>query len=189
MADSSERVYGAMTSETSHHDFEKIFDSFKSSAFRLEALDLYHDTAEASDFVRYLAGEFFPESKNSEWCRWVQEQRTLGKRVQRVHVVSMPLTPYIKFEIDWRYIFNESAGEQIYLLDRSHLLNTRFPLADFWLFDNEVLFQMAYDSEGKFVDAQQDTDKSSILVHQELVRTLLSSSIPLRKFLSDLRTA
>ena len=181
--------HAVTTLDNSRHDFDDVFDSFKHSAFRLEALDTYRDVEEASDFERFLKGELFPESKNAEWCAWVQEQTNLSKEVQRVHVVSMPLTPYMRFEIDWRYIFNESAGERIYIIDRSKLPDLEFPLKDFWLFDDNILFEMSYDSEGRFLSAKADADDSSVVAHQRLAQALMSSAMSLRKFLSYLRTA
>ncbi len=171
------------------NDFAHLFDSFEHSAFRLENLDTYSALDEADDFQRFLRGEPLPVSTNEEWCDWIRNQTLSGKVIQRVHVISLPLSPYLQFEIDWRYVYNSTAGENIYLLERSKVPRNIQPLTDYWLFDDKVVVNLQYDSNGYFLRGEADDVPQSVSLHREASVSLLSIATPLKQFLAKKRTA
>src|SRR4051794_34587810 len=91
--------------------FGHQFESFKRSAFRLESLDHYSVPEEAVDYHRFLRGEELPTSTEDEWAQFVKKSVAQGKFIQRVHVVPAQLTPYLRYEIEWGYLYSSVAGE------------------------------------------------------------------------------
>lgn len=170
-------------------EFEDLFDSFTESAFRFESLDSYMIPEEAVEYRRFLNGEPLPTADKDQWGQFVRQNVADHKKIQRVHAVSMPLTPYLRFEIDWGYLFGSAAGEDIYLIDRDSAPQAAQKVSDFWLFDRKTLVIMKYDSEGHFIHGRQDDDPSVISTHVEVMSSLLKRAIPLKAFLAEVRNA
>jgi hypothetical protein len=172
-----------------HEDFGNLFERFGRRAFRLEKLDRYSVPEEAEDYSRFIAGEPLPNSTGEDWCQFVHEKVRLGRTIQRVHIVSKPLTPYIKFEIDWRYSYSSNAGEDIYLLERAKIPSSLNVAHDFWLFDDQILILMHYDVNGSFCSVERENDPHVISAYREASISILSLATPLRQHIAQARTA
>ena len=170
-------------------NFSNLFDSFENTAFRLETLDTYSLPDEADDLQRFLSGEPLPLSTNREWCAWIRKNVELGKVIQRVHVVSVPLSPYVKFEINWRYVYNSAAGENIYVIEKSKVPTGIRLLTDYWLFDGRVAVHMRYDSNGRFLGGETDDVERSVSLYRDASISLMSLATPLKQFLAESRAA
>ena len=116
-------------------DFSGIFDWFGQSAFRLETLDHYAMEYEEEAVQRFLAGEPRDTSTSMGGCSG-SEPLCGGRRMQRVHVVSEPLSDYLRFEITG-YRLNVEAGEDVRILPRQATAGLDLPDHDFWLFDGQ----------------------------------------------------
>ncbi|MGH3930353.1 MAG: DUF6879 family protein [Pseudonocardiaceae bacterium] len=119
-------------------DFDAVFDRFRVSAFRLETLPRYADD-EGEEYALFLAGEQLPERspRTVPWLRRVADTTAAGKHWQRVHVLSQPLTDYLRFELVG-YQANAEAGEHVRLADRGAHPQLATLHQDFWLFDAET---------------------------------------------------
>jgi hypothetical protein len=177
-----------MTTTIPREDFARLFQTFSISAFRLEMLDKYTVPSEEIDYARFLAGEELPKTNETDWARIVRMQISEGKIMQRVHVVSMPLTSYLKFEIDWGYIYNSAAGEQIHLLDRKKVSDDVLRMTDYWLFDRKTLIVMQYDKDGRFLNPVREDSPPVLAACINTADSLLSVATPLKTFLSQIRT-
>src|SRR6267154_3437167 len=169
-------------------EFQPLFQSFKHEAFRLETLDQYLVVPEEREFKRFLNGEPLPEVQNKPWCDQIRNNISQGKRMRRVHVLTLPLTPYLRFEIDWGYIFSLAAGEEIFILNRNQLSD--FSLiqdGDFWLFDDNILIRMLFDDTGKQLGRERDNDPEAISNCRAIRDRLLPLATPLRTFLRSER--
>ncbi|WP_329132422.1 hypothetical protein OG552_13035 [Streptomyces sp. NBC_01476] len=131
-----------------------LFDSFKSEAFRLETLDDYSKSGSVVAYRLFLAGLPQPEDYNADWVEEVRASTAAGKRIYRVHVLSRPLTPYLRFELGWGYRKNMTGGEEFFVLDITGRDNPLSGVGDFWLFDGEDVATMGYAGEGKFLGAE-----------------------------------
>ncbi|MFC5662290.1 DUF6879 family protein [Kitasatospora misakiensis] len=133
-------------------EFGRLFASFQRTAFRLETLDLYDVEEEQEEFAAFLAGEPMPP----EWQDnpWVRSMTDLGKTVARVHVLTSPLTDYLRYELS-AYPGNITAGETIGIIDRATQQVVGLPDHDFWLFDDTEVYRMHYTADGKFVGAEK----------------------------------
>ncbi|MGP3969489.1 DUF6879 family protein [Streptomyces sp. 6N223] len=126
--------------------------SFKREAFRLETLDAYDIPRLADHFHAFMAGEEQPESfRNTPWVTTVRDATKSGKRIYRVHVLSRPLTDYLRYELGWGYHRNAEAGEEFFILDTTDRKNPLGAVPDFWLFDESAVSVMRYDENGAFL--------------------------------------
>jgi hypothetical protein len=68
----------------------------------------------------------------------------------RVHILSRPLTDYLRFELGWGYTRNAEAGEEFFILDTTEQPNPLPEAPDFWLFDETTPVVMHYDETCAF---------------------------------------
>ncbi|KNE82141.1 MULTISPECIES: DUF6879 family protein [Streptomyces] len=138
-----------MTSSSS--DFGELFDTFREEAFRLETLATYNIPRSERNLRAFLAGEAQPPDYNEEWLSEVRCHTGAGKRVYRVHVLSRPLTDYLRYELGWGYTKNMTAGEEFFILDTTERANPLEGVPDFWFFDSRAAAVMHYDEAGTFL--------------------------------------
>lgn len=131
--------------------FGRLFESFERTAFRLETLAVYDVEEEADEFGRFLAGE--PMGPDWEDNPWIRSMTDRGKQVARVHVLTSPLTDYLRYELS-AYPGNISAGESIGIIDLADGPGPALPDHDFWLFDDREVYRMHYTSAGRFIGAE-----------------------------------
>jgi hypothetical protein len=158
---------------------DRFGDLLGERTFRLELLDSYHAANESEPFRRFLAGEPNDPAWREPWKQFVSLARRRGKHMARVHIVSEPLTDYVRFELDWVYPANVAAGEDVRILPRGLTANLELPNTDYWLFDDHQVGIMTYDDAGNWlhVDLVDDPD-----VVRQYVRgrdTAMQHAIPL----------
>lgn len=146
----------------SPEEFDAHFDAFRATAFRLEKLSWYSDETEDAELASYLAGEPLPERspRTEPWLKRILETTAAGKRWQRVHVVSHPLTDYLRFELVG-YEANVAAGEDVRIASRDAHPELDACQHDFWLFDAETsrpfALLMGYDDTGRLTSFEHTT--------------------------------
>lgn len=84
--------------------------------------------------------------------------------MQRVHVVTEPVTDYMTFELTWSYAYNVAAGEDVRIvsLARNDPWPAEIPRDDFWLFDEQELFQLVYDADDSWLGVEHITDHHAV---------------------------
>jgi hypothetical protein len=70
-----------------------------------------------------------------------------------------------------------AAGEDIRIAEATPTL---LALGDFWLFDNQAVFMMEYDQEGRFLGSSQVLEPLNI--YRQMKHLALSSSTPYLEF-------
>ena len=166
--------------------FADAFEVFEREAFRLELLPCYDVPQDHARYRQYLAGEPLPSAPKQFWIDYLGRMVTSGRHVRRVHVLPACFTPYLRYEIEWGYLYSAQAGEEIYLLpdcDYPSIVGTAQVL-DFWLFDDRIAFNMHYDAEGHFLDAMATTDEAEVRRLVKIKQTLLQVAMPLRQWLA-----
>jgi hypothetical protein len=148
-------------------------ENFKQSAFRLEALPAYSMPEEAEMLTAFRRGERVRLPEDHPWPPLVRTHCSTGKVMQRVRVVSHPLTDYERFELSL-YPHSVDAGEDIRITDDPSL---RY--ADFWLFDSQTVIVIRYDAEGRFTGIHQPSD---VVTYRAIRDRVLEYSIPLAEF-------
>ena len=158
-------------------DLGKLFESFRSSAFRLECLPTYQVPQDVQWLRRFRAGEDRPQERdNRPWLTTVRNAKERGARMQRVRLVQSPLSEYQRFQFSWGYVENMGAGEEIYIVDQEPdgLLRV-----DFWLFDDELAVVLEYDDEGRFV---RPVVAESLAPYRQARDMALKSCMPFREY-------
>jgi len=130
-------------------EFDRLFQTFERTAFRLEALDRYAVPIEDEPVRRFLAGEPVDTDWLTPYLTLVQRAAAAGKRLQRVRVVSEPPTDndYLRYEFAY-YPYSIAAGEDIRVLSRAQAERLDLPDRDFWLFDSRLVALMRFDRDG-----------------------------------------
>ncbi|MFI1384813.1 DUF6879 family protein [Embleya sp. NPDC020886] len=162
---------------TSSSGFTDLFDTFDREAFRLETLDDYGRSGNVNAYKTYLAGGPKPDGYNAGWLSELNAHTGAGKRVYRVHIVSRPLSSYLRFELGWGYRTNMTAGEEFFILDVTDRPNPLLGVPDFWLFDAEVTAVMNYDGAGGFsgADVLPEDRTPEFVAHRD---TALDHAVP-----------
>lgn len=137
-------------------DLNTLFTSFRYSAFRLETLDWYDVDAEAEPLQAWLAGRSLPvDPVNGEWLDIVRDAVAAGKTMQRVHVMTVPLTGYVHWELGWFQRHSAAAGEDIWLLPHYGGFWPRGLMRlDWWLFDDERVAIFRFDDRARLTDIE-----------------------------------
>lgn len=148
------------------HEFSVITHPFRYSAFRLEALQDYGGSGEDAELAAFLAGQPRPpRPEHDQWAEVIRGHVHEGRILQRVHVVTEPLTDYIRWELSWGYAPSVEAGEDVRVIavpagqQWPHDVQQR----DFWLFDASELYDMHYDQDGMWLGVEQVTDPGRIV--------------------------
>jgi hypothetical protein len=149
---------GKRITELDTEEFGRLFTSFEHTAYRLETLQRYDVAYEREPFTAFLAGH--PVSRESEWVGVITAAVQAGKTMRRVHVVTEPLTDYLRFEMA-SYRRNWEAGEDVRILPVTEWPD--LPRHDYWLFDSRDLWAMEYTDGGQFLHAEQVDDAAEIV--------------------------
>lgn len=130
--------------------------TFQYSLFRLETLQAYSGSSEDEAFAAFRAGQPIPVTPELQaWCARVRRRVSDGRTVQRVHVVTEPLSEYMRFELA-SYAPNVEAGEYVRVLPiaQGGSWPTDVPHEDFWLVDSVELWDMIYAEDGRWLGAE-----------------------------------
>jgi len=163
-------------------DLSSWLSTFRQRAFRLETRDHYDVPQEAEWFHAFLRGDGLPDlsPENDSWLKLVSDHCSSGKRMQRVHIVSQPLSDYCRFELAM-YASSVAAGEEIRILERDQMPKLRRMQEDFWLFDDAAVVVLDYDENGRF---QGTKDAKDLTHYREVASLTLTHSIHLDEYLA-----
>lgn len=146
--------------------FDAAFETALSSVFRLETLQSYGNSGEDPALEAFVTGQpHVLTTGKRNWTALVRARRRAGCTMQRVHVVTEPLTDYMQFELTWGYAPNVEAGEDIRIIPvvEGQSWPVGVPHAtDFWLFDAHQLYVMDYDPDGTWLGAELVADPARI---------------------------
>lgn len=132
---------------------------FRYSLFRLETLQNYSGSSEDEAFAEWRRTGRLPVTAELEqWCVRTRQAVAVGCRVQRVHVVTEPLSDYVRFELA-SYAPNVQSGEEVRIISvRGGRWPTDVSAGDFWLIDARKLWTMRYAADGAWLGAEPTTD-------------------------------
>jgi hypothetical protein len=153
--------------ELSWDEWHQQFREFDHSAFRLELQTEYWVEHERAEVERFLAGDLTPrlQPETSDWYQLIQRHRREGKSFGRIRVHDEPLTGYQQW-LRWVSRWNVQAGEDQRYLTRAkaHEIGL-LPAAgdvDWWLFDENRLVEMRFDTEHRMVSRWLTSDPDRI---------------------------
>jgi hypothetical protein len=158
-------------------DLRRLFATFEHTAFRLEVRESYYERAQLAQF---LAGEPVDLSGMDGWLGLIVKARVVGKRFERVRVVSTPHSDYTRFGL-WLCQYNSWAGEDIRYLDRQDA--TGLPNHDYWLLDSSRLYRMHFADDDDLLGAELVEDPAVIVEHNRWRDLAWHDAIPYTTYL------
>lgn len=170
--------------------WRSLFTTFRSSAYRLETLQSYGSSGEDASFAAFLAGETYTRSAGKTW--WldcIAAAHARGASMGRVHVVTEPLTDYMRYEIAWAYAPNVAAGEDIRIVPVGagqwpDDLPPPGSTTDYWLFDDTELYRMHYGAGAAWLGAQHVTDPDAVAHAREWREAARRRAVPWRAYIA-----
>ncbi len=167
---------------------DELFATFAVSAFRLETLQHYEVNDDDPRRRAFKEGRPLPPRPGkTESMRMVQAATSAGKRVHRVHIVDLPLSDYLRYELAV-YPENISVGEDVRIADRAAHPGLRALNTDFWLFDAETRFPSVvwfrYKPDGVCISRDYSNDPADIRQAREQRDLALDHSLRLSEFLT-----
>jgi hypothetical protein len=166
----------------------ELWETFRASAFRLEALQYYVLAEDEPRRQAFREGRPLPPRPGkTESLRMITGAVAAGKRVQRAHVVDLPLSDYIRYELAV-YPENIAAGEDVRIAPRSAHPGLRDLTTDFWLFDAEdtrpAVVWFRYAPDGRVISRDYSGDPREIGLAREQRDLALACSLSLSEFLA-----
>ncbi len=153
--------------------------------FRLEAQPRYAVPAESAQLRAFTEGRPLPF--DPEVDRSMQVIRTAVARIHRVHVVDLPLTPYLRYEMA-AYQENIEAGEAVSIAVRAWHPDLAALTEDFVLFDpgsdHQAMVWMRYDDRGQLTGRDYSADPADLALASRHRDVALAHAVPLREFAS-----
>jgi len=168
-------------------EFSAWFRRFRRSCFRLETLQCYLGSGEDDSIRAFLAGRSpQPHPGKREWMTLVDAAVRDGRTMQRVHVVTEPITDYIRFEVTWSYAYSVAAGEDVRIIPvlDGEPWPLEIPTCDFWLFDDSELFDMHYDAEGTWTGIEHRGEPAAASVACQVRDAALRRAQPWAEYVS-----
>jgi hypothetical protein len=178
-----------VTTALSAEDFGQLFQTFRTSAFRLETLPRYSVAGEAEELQLFLEGKPKPQREGVRpWLKMIARHVADGRRMQRVHLIRGELTDYLRWEIGWGYPENAAAGEDIRILQVGSEDLPELGNEDFWLFDDERVVLMRYGSNGQLLERVPTLVPEVLGACRRKRNLTLSLGVPLSTYLAGVNT-
>ena len=157
-----------------------FFDSFQREAFRLETLPAYSMASEQAEYDTFLATGELHIPEDDSWLVRVRRFRRTGRWIGRVHIITRPLTDYLRYEFAV-YRHTVQAGEDVQILDLTDQPNPGLPSQDFWLFDESAVVRMEYRPDGTQISREllEGQDPTPYIGWKRLA---LNQAIPFKEY-------
>jgi hypothetical protein len=126
-----------------------------------------------------------PPDRNEEWAANIRKFSAEGRYMGRVHIIDHTLTPYLQFEMDWYYAINGAAGEDIRFIFREDV--PRVTYTDTWLFDEETVIDLSYDTSGQLLYINKNEDPRRLDEAKLAWLEFKKRSFPLARLLAAIR--
>ncbi|MER8041993.1 DUF6879 family protein [Streptomyces sp. NPDC094032] len=163
-------------------EWRRRFTGIRWEAWRLETLPQYLVPQEAEAFAAFREGRPTPPYTSSSYTERVSRQRAEGRHNGRVHIVTRPLSDYLRFEFTRYYAVHVRAGDDIRILDVTERTNPLEGVPDFWMFDRSDVVLMNYGPDGTQIDRRVfEGDVSPFLEYQ---RIAVVESVPFEEYVS-----
>lgn len=165
-------------------EWRAMFRGIESEAWRLETLPQYLVPQEADEIEAFRAGKRVdPRTYSSAYTEDLKRLRTEGKRKGRVHVLTQPLSEYLRFEFSRYYGPHALAGEDVRILDVTGRDNPLQGVQDFWLFDRSTVVLMHYESDGRQISRElYEGDPAPFVEYQRIAE---AAAVPFLEYVKE----
>jgi hypothetical protein len=157
-------------------------------AFRLETQQRYAVPAEDEQFRAFTEGRPMPsDPRVDRSMQIIRAAAARGCRIRRVHVVDLPLTVYLRYELA-AYRENIDAGEEVGIAVRRWHPDLAGLTEDFVLFDpssaHAAVVWMRYDDQGQLAGLAYSDKPADLALAAGYRGAALTHAVPLREFMT-----
>ena len=171
-------------------EFDRIFDTFTSTAFHLETHHSYAVEEEDELLLRaFREGLPRPERsvRTSPWLRRMAVTTAAGKRWSRAHVVEHPLSEYLRAQLV-AYVESQTVGEEIRLADRGVHPELAELGPDSWLFDHGTAgafgVLLHFDTNGRLLGIENVNSPAGVRELERQRQVAWDRSVSLAEYLA-----
>ncbi|MBT2415656.1 DUF6879 family protein [Streptomyces iakyrus] len=165
-------------------EWRAMLREFQSEAWRLETLPQYLVPQESGELEAFRAGKRIdPHTYSSAYTEDLKRLRGEGKRKGRVHIVTRPLSEYLRFEFSRYYAPHVLAGEDVRILDVTDRENPLSGVRDFWMFDHSTVVLMHYENDGTQISRELYEGEPADFI--EYQRIAITESIPFLEYVKE----
>jgi hypothetical protein len=164
----------------------------KRSVYRLQTLARYNLGGDEQELKDYQRGVLLPERAENSWLETIRGVASSGRTFTNLHILPAELGTYLKYSIEWWYIYWAKAGANMRFLKTAIPLLTDGSIepsviSDHWLIDDERLIFVAYDQQGVSKGVTLEQNCSLVEAAVAAKNALLNESWSLEELLSRLR--
>ncbi|MGH3603030.1 MAG: DUF6879 family protein [Pseudonocardiaceae bacterium] len=132
-----------------------IAQHHRTDLLRVQTLTHYTVSSDEHDYQRYLDGEIAPTATGKEqWLNRLRTDTAAGRLRRNVHIARAPLTPYLRY-LEWRYLPNTTAGQDIRILDAAEIpaAAALLRVGDLAIVEHQHVAQLRYSPNGEYQGA------------------------------------
>jgi hypothetical protein len=167
--------------------------------------DYQQNFSRAREFWKLERGQVFAEPGDASWeafnrgnweesmrllaarrddlTRYHQENWRAGRITRRIRIVSMPVTPYLQWELHLLKLRDETGGPIRILQARDVArLEDAGPLPEIYTMDGTIMYQAIYDNHGVLEYALRYTDSHLVRRCRDFIASLYSCGEPIGRF-------
>jgi hypothetical protein len=167
-------------------DFEENF-SHAREFWKLERGQVFAEPGDAS-WEAFDRGDWdeamrLLESRRADLVKYHEETAASGTSTHRIRIVSLPLTPYMQWELNLLKIRDETGGP-IRILPDSQVadLEDQGPLPEIYTMDSAIMYEAVYDSHGVLEYALRYTDTKLVDRCRDFISGLYGRGEPIADF-------
>ncbi|MCO6009821.1 hypothetical protein NE236_33100 [Actinoallomurus purpureus] len=181
-------VGSTMSLEDYYADFERNFATTR-EFWKLERGQEFAEPGDAS-WEAFDRGDWdesmrLLEKRRADLIDYHREAVAAGTRTYRIRIVSLPLTPYLQWELNLLKIRDETGGPiRVLSADGVRDLEDQGPLPEIYTMDDKVMYQAVYDERGVLEAARRFDDQPLIRRCREFIADLYRRGEPIGEFFS-----
>lgn len=123
------------------------------------------------------------EDRREDLKKYHDENAAAGTTTQRIRIVSLPVTPYLQWELHLLKLRDETGGPiRILQADDVADLEDLGPLPEIYTMDHAVMYQAIYDERGVLEYALKYTDTAVVSRCRNFIIDLYMRGEPIRSF-------
>lgn len=175
-----------MALEDYYADFERNFAATR-EFWKLERGQHFAEPGDAS-WEAFDRGDWdesirLLEKRRADLVDYHREATAAGTHTHRIRIVSLPLTPYLQWELNLLKIRDETGGPiRVLSVDSVCDFEDEGPLPEIYTMDDKVMYQAIYDENGVLEAARRFDDPALIWRCREFIADLYRRGEPIGEF-------
>jgi hypothetical protein len=144
-----------------------------------------YSVVDADLLRRWRAGLGRDPDEDRAWVEYVQRLRRRGVRFERARRLTVPLTEYLRMQLDLTYM-NVEAGEDIRWVAPADAVEVGMPSYDYYLVDDDAVAVLDFDATGGFAGARACEAREVVERHVTWRDLIWPHAVPHERYLTDL---